>query len=186
MARFYVSLSLLCYLLALCFDAVELSGGLHLPSLQVLLQGPWGIAFGLFGWFANPLFGLALLVRRRWRWFSLVLGLLALYLAIGSHAIERLPENQSYNFHDVLHFEAGYYLWASAIAVFCAGQAWWCSVGRKAEVPRWSLVEGGLALLLLVVVMLGLRDDSLRFDLERAFDWPSDGQMRPPVRGESI
>lgn len=186
MARFYIPLSLLFYLLALCFDAVELSGGSHLTALQILLQGPWGIVFGLFGWFANPLFGLALLVRRRWRWFALVLGLCALYLALGSHAIERLPDNQSYTFHSVLHFAPGYYLWVCAIAVFCAGQAWWCRRGRSAEVPRWGLVEGGLALLLLVVVLIGLRDESLRFDLERALQWPSGWEMRPPVRGESI
>lgn len=186
MARVYVSFSLLCFLLGLCLNAVELNGGIHLPALQMLVQGPWGVAFGLFGWFANPVYGLALLVRRRWRWFSLILGLFALYLAVGSHAIERLPDNQSYTFHGVNHFEIGYYLWALAIATFCAGQAWWCTRARTAEVPRWNLVEGGLALILLVVVMLGLRNEALRFDIERAFEWPSDWQMRAPERGESI
>lgn len=187
MARFYLSISLLFYLLALCFDAVQLSGGTAVPALLMLLQGPWGIVFGLFGWFANPLFGLALLVRRRLRWFSLLLGLWSLYLALASHGIERLPDNQSYNFHDVTGFAAGYYLWVLAIGTFCAGQAWWCSRGRGAEVPRWSLVDGGLALLLLVVVILGLRDASLRFDIERAFEWPAPTwDQQTPRREDTI
>ena len=187
MARFYVTLSLLLYLLALCFDAVQLSGGNVMTSLQVLLQGPWGIVFGLFGWFANPLFGLALLVRRRWRWLSLLLGLWALYLAVISHGIQRLPDNINYSFHDVTGFAAGYYLWAFGIGAFCAGQAWWCSRGRTVEVPRWGLPDGGLAVLLLVVVMIGLRDENLRFDLDKLFDMPpSSWDIQTPRRNESI
>ena len=185
MARFYVSISLLLYLLALCFDAVELAGGIAIPSLQILLQGPWGIVFGMFGWFANPLFGLALLVRRRWRWLSLILGLWALYLAVISHGIERLPDNQSYDFHNVSGFAVGYYLWSLALLAFCAGQAWWCSRGRTVEVPRWGLAEGGLAAILLLVVIIGVRDTSLRFDIDRAFDWPEPAQQAPG-RAESI
>ncbi|WP_095154429.1 hypothetical protein [Pseudomonas sp. Irchel 3E13] len=184
MARFYLSVSLLFYLLALCFDAVHLAGGSAMPALQMLLQGPWGIVFGLFGWFANPLFGLALLVRRRWRWFSLLLGLWSLYLALASHGIERLPDNHSYSFHDVSGFAAGYYLWVIALGAFCAGQAWWCSRGRASEVPRWSLADGGLALLLLVVVIIGLRDADLRFDIERAFEWPSPSSDQHTPRKE--
>jgi len=187
MARLYVTLSLLLYLLALCLDAVDLGGGNVVTALQALFQGPWGVVFGLFGWFANPLYGFALLLRRRVRWFSLFLGLWALYLAVTSHAIQRLPDNINYSFHDVIGFAPGYYLWALSIAAFCIGQAWWCSRGRNVEVPRWSLPEGGLALLLLVVMVIGLRDDSLRFDFDKLFDLPpSVWEMPPPTRDEAI
>ncbi|WP_425929771.1 hypothetical protein [Pseudomonas sp. NyZ201] len=187
MARLYVTLSLLLYLLALCLDAVHLSGGNTVTAQQALFQGPWGVVFGLFGWFANPLFGLALLLRRRLRWLALFLGAWALYLAVMSHAIERLPDNINYSFHDVIGFAPGYYLWALAIAAFCIGQAWWCSRGRDVEVPRWSLPEGALALLLLVVMVIGLRDENLRFDFDKLFDMPpSVWEMPPPARYESI
>lgn len=187
MARIYVSLSLQFYLLALCFDAVQLSGGNQVTSMQALFQGPWGVVFGLFGWFANPLYGIALLLRRRLRWLSLFLGVWALYLALASHGIQRLPDNINYSFHDVSAFAVGYYLWLLAIAAFCIGQAWWCSRGRNAEVPRWGVVEGGLAVMLLVVMMLGLRDENLRFDLDKLFDMPpSVWELPPPARDESI
>ena len=52
---FYLSISLLLYLLALFFDGALMSGGRHMPALQMLLYGPWGMPFGLYQWFANPL-----------------------------------------------------------------------------------------------------------------------------------
>lgn len=55
MPVFYLSISLLLYLLALFFDGALMSGDRHMPALQMLLYGPWGMPFGLYQWFANPL-----------------------------------------------------------------------------------------------------------------------------------
>lgn len=185
MARYYVSITLLIYLLALCFDAVRMTGGNSMAALQMLIYGPWGVVFGMFGWFANPLLGLALLLRRRFRWPSLVIAGWALYLALASWNLDRLPNNRSYDFFDVTGFAAGYYLWVLAIAAFCAGQAWWCYRGRD-EVPRWSLPDGGLAVLLVTVVVMATQNDSLRFKLERAFEPPPSWQYEAPRRDEAI
>jgi hypothetical protein len=50
---------------------------------------------------------LAVLAHRRFRRLALACGLLALYLAASSFAVERLPDNQSYAFHDLSGFGAG-------------------------------------------------------------------------------
>ncbi len=65
MPAFYLSISLLLYLLALFFDSALMSGERHMPALQMLLYGPWGMPFGLYQWFANPLLALAILAHRR-------------------------------------------------------------------------------------------------------------------------
>ena len=67
MPVFYLSASLLLYLLALFFDGALMSGDRHMPALQMLLYGPWGMPFGLYQWFANPLLALAVLAHRRFR-----------------------------------------------------------------------------------------------------------------------
>lgn len=184
MARYYVSITLLVYLLALCFVAVRLEGDGSMLSLQILLLGPWGIVMGLFGWFANPLLGLAVLLRRRLRWLSLALGGWALYLALACLNIDTLPDNHSYNFLAVTRFDAGYYLWALAIAIFCAGQAWWCGRGRSIEVPRWHWADAGLGLLLVAVVVIASQQESLHFKVERVFDMPP--PIEAPRRDEAI
>jgi hypothetical protein len=74
-------------------------------------MGPWGIAFGLYQWFANPLLGLAILARRRFRRVALGAGVIALGLALSCLGIERLPDNRSYDFLPLTGFGAGYYLW---------------------------------------------------------------------------
>jgi hypothetical protein len=147
----------------------------------MLLYGPWGVAFGLFGWFANPLLGLAFLLRRRARWLSLLLGAWALYLGLASFGLERLPDNRSYDFHDVTSLGVGYYLWVMAIAVFCAGQAWSCQQARRGvAVPRWHLVDGLLALLLALAVVVASQNDALRFQLERVLDAPPSWKTGQP------
>lgn len=181
MARYYVSITLLLYLLALCFDAVKLAGGSSLAALQVLLYGPWGMAFGLFGWFANPLLGLALLLRRRLRWLSLLLGLWALYLACASWSLQRLPDNRSYAFQEVTALGVGYHLWVLALLAFCVGQAWCCRQARRGmELPRWHLLDAALAALLATTVVLASQDADLHFQVERALDTPHVWQAERP------
>lgn len=175
MAARYLTLTLILLGVGLCLDGAHMRGGAHMPALQMLIYGPWGVPFGLTQWFANPLFALAILAHRRYRRLSLGLGLWALYLAATSITLERLPDNQSYAFHDVTHLGLGFYLWSSAMVVFCLGQGWqvWTARSRQ-DVPGWSWPD-----LVLLVAIGGLvygatQLDSLRFD--------SDQVLMPPVQ----
>ncbi|TDF79060.1 hypothetical protein E1573_22355 [Pseudomonas sp. H9] len=171
MANRYVSITLALFLLCLGFNAVYLSGGGRLHALQALLYGPWGLVFGMFGWFANPLLAMAILLHRRWRWVSLGLGLGALYLALTSLGIERLPDNRSYNFVNLTHFAPGFYLWLLSIFGFCLGQAWWCNQARQGRaIPGWHWLDAVLLLVLGVVISYALQEPSLRFEVDRVLD----------------
>jgi hypothetical protein len=174
---FYLTFSLLLYLLSLCFDAA-LMGAWHMPALQMLLYGPWGIAFGLYQWFANPLLALGILAHRRFRWLALMCGLLALYLAFSSLGIERLPDSQSYAFQDVTGFGAGFYLWLGSILVFCAGQGWWCWKARRAaDVPGWRWFDVALMAALGVAFYAGTQMPALRFDPHKVVMPPAQRQV---------
>ncbi|MBK5008071.1 hypothetical protein IAE33_000383 [Pseudomonas sp. S60] len=165
MPAFYLSISLLLYLAALFFDGALMAGGRHMPALQMLLYGPWGLPFGLHQWFANPLLALAILAHRRLRRFALLAGLGALYLAGTSFGIDRLPDNQSYEFHDLAGFAAGFYLWLAAIGVFCLGQAWHCMKARcAADMPGWNWADVALIAALAVTLYAATQMPSLRFE----------------------
>ncbi len=162
---YYLSLSLLLYLASLFFAGANMSGGYQLSALQMLIYGPWGMPFGLFQWFANPLFALAVLAHRRFRRLALLAGVGALYVALGSFAIERLPDNVSYEFHDVTALGLGFYLWGLALLAFCAGQAWHCWRAQRAQdVPGWRWWDGVVIVALLAVVYAGLQMPALRFE----------------------
>ncbi|MDH0645419.1 hypothetical protein N5D48_02305 [Pseudomonas sp. GD03858] len=165
MPAFYLTCSLALYLSSLAFDGALTGAGQHVPALQMLLYGPWGMAFGLYQWFANPLLALAILAHRRFRRLALVCGLAALYLAASSFAITRLPDNQSYAFQDVSGFGAGFYLWLLAILVFCLGQLWWCWKARSADdVPGWRWLDVALIAALGVTMYAATQMPSLRFE----------------------
>jgi hypothetical protein len=162
---FYLSLSLLLYLVALFFDGALMSGDRHMPALQMLLYGPWGMPFGLYQWFANPLLALAILAHRRFRRLALLVGLVAAYLAFSSFAIDRLPDSQSYAFHERTGFGAGFYLWLAAMVVFCLGQAWHCWKARSAnDMPGWNWLDVVLIAALAAVLYWGAQLPSLRFE----------------------
>lgn len=165
MPVFYLSFSLLLYLLALFFDGALMSGDRHMPALQMLLYGPWGMPFGLYQWFANPLLALAVLAHRRFRRLALLVGLVAVYLAASSFGIDRLPDNRSYEFHDLAGFGAGFYLWLAAMVVFCVGQAWHCWRARSADdMPGWSWLDVVLIAALGVALYAATQMPSLRFE----------------------
>lgn len=177
MPAYYLSLSLLLYLSSLFFDGALMDVGRQMPALQMLLYGPWGVAFGVYAWFANPLLALAVLAHRRFRRLALLIGAAALYLAIGSLTIERLPDNRSYAFHDITGFGLGFYLWLGSMLVFCAGQLWWWFKARRAdEVPGWNwldvVVIAALALTLYVATQL----PSLRFEVDQVLMPPEPAQ----------
>ncbi|WP_449429771.1 hypothetical protein [Pseudomonas putida] len=177
MPAFYLTCSLALYLLSLGFDGAMMGAGRHMPALQMLLFGPWGMPFGLFQWFANPLWVLAILAHQRFRRLALVCGLGALYLAASSFGIERLPDNQSYEFHDLSGFGAGFYLWLLAMLVFCVGQAWHCWKARSAnEMPGWRWLDVALIAALGVTMYLAMQMPSLRFEPGMVLMPPEPGQ----------
>ncbi|MFB4394619.1 MULTISPECIES: hypothetical protein [unclassified Pseudomonas] len=177
MPAYYLTTSLLLYLLALAFDGALMGAGRHMPALQMLLYGPWGVAFGLYNWFANPLLALAVLAHRRCRRLALGLGVLALYLAASSLAIERLPDNVSYAFQDLTGFGVGFYLWLLSIVVFCAGQLWWCWKARSAaDVPGWRWLDVALIAALGVTLYAATQMPSLRFEVDKVLMPPEPSQ----------
>lgn len=174
---FYLSASLLLYLLALFFDGALMSGDRHMPALQMLLYGPWGLPFGMYQWFANPLLALAILAHRRFRRLAFLAGLVALYLAASSFGIDRLPDNQSYAFHERTGFGAGFYLWLAAMMVFCLGQAWYCWKARSAaDMPGWSWLDVVLVAALGVVLYAATQMPTLRFEPGRVLMPPEQPQ----------
>ncbi|WP_258197895.1 hypothetical protein [Pseudomonas capeferrum] len=175
---YYLTLSLSLFLLCLAFDGASMAGGSHMPALQMLLYGPWGMPFGLFQWFANPLLALAILAHRRFRRLSLLMGLVALYLAGSSFAIERLPDNLSYAFQTVTGVGLGFYLWSLSILSFCLGQGWWCWRARAAgDVPGWRLIDMLLIGTLGLVLYSATQMPSLRFEPGRVLMPPEPGQV---------
>jgi hypothetical protein len=176
---FYLSISLLLYLLALFFNGAHMNGGHHMPALQMLLYGPWGLPFGLHQWFANPLLALAILAHRRFRRLALLAGLAAAYLAGSSFGITRLPDNQTYEFHDLSGFGAGFYLWLAAMGVFCLGQAWHCWKARSAEdMPGWNWLDVALIAALGVAVYAATQMPALQFEPGKV--------LMPPVQPQTL
>lgn len=176
---FYLTLSLCIYLLSLGFDAVLMASGRHMPALQILIYGPWGITLGEYQWFANPLLALAILAHRKFRKLALVCGLAALYLAVSSLGVERLPDNQSYDFQNVVGFGVGFYLWLAAIVAFCAGQLWWCYKARHAnEVPGWRWLDVALMAAIGLAFYAATEMPSLRFEPNKV--------MRPPQPQQAL
>lgn len=177
MPAYYLTFSLLLYLLCLFFDGALMTAGRHMPALQMLLYGPWGVPFGQYQWFANPLLVVAVLAHRRFRRLALVLGAGALYLAISSLGVERLPDNQSYAFQDVLGFGAGFYLWVLAILAFCLGQAWWCWKARRADhMPAWRWLDVALIAAIAVTMYAGTQMPTLHFDVDKVLMPPEQSQ----------
>ena len=176
MPAFYLTLSLLLYLLALAFDGASMGAG-HMPALQMLLYGPWGVPYGLYQWFANPLLALAILAHRRFRRLALLAGLLALYLAASSFGIERLPDNVSYAFQPITRLGAGFYLWLLSITVFSLGQLWWCWKARRAdEVPGWRWLDVALIAALGGTVYAATQMPSLHFEVDKMLMAPEPAQ----------
>ncbi len=177
LSAYYLPLSLLVYLIGLFFDGALMGAGRHMPALQMLLYGPWGVPFGLYQWFANPLLVLAVLAHRRFRRLALLLGGGALYLALSSLGIERLPDNHSYAFQDVTGFGVGFYLWSLAILVFCLGQAWWCWKARRADdMPGWHWLDVALIAAIAVTMYAGTQMPALHFDVDKVLMPPESSQ----------
>ncbi len=107
---------------SLGLPAVRIVGGPELNGLDVLLEGWRGASVGVYAWYSNPLFLLALLaaVLRR----PLAAGIAAgtgLVLALTSFAASSLAQSTG-GVAPELAFGVGFYAWLLPQAVLCG----WC------------------------------------------------------------
>lgn len=109
------------YMLALALPAVQGSGFPSLSGIEVLRQGASAWRSGVLAWFANPMFGFALVLA----WiggyraalgaalFGLLLGLSSFVAApIAERAGRTVPE---------FSYATGFYVWLTAFLILAAG-----------------------------------------------------------------
>ena len=104
---------------SLALPALGARGGAAWTGLELLLQGWEGARHGVFAWFANPLFLVALtaaLMRRDV--FAGVVSVAAVALALTSLAAEGILRGRMGGVPE-LTFGAGFYLWLVAVIGLC-------------------------------------------------------------------
>lgn len=173
MKRNYLTLSLLLYVACLYFNAYYTDNGGHMSSVWLLVFGLWGIPFEIYGWFANPLFGLALLTHRWFPRVALGLSLLALGLGLWFLRVSTVPDNtpQSYDFVQLTALGVGYYLWIGALALMVLGQALHCRDRREVrQVPRLRIIDWLLLLVVLGVILFNAFPEH-GYVFERTHPW---------------
>lgn len=93
--------------------------GFHNPvyGIEVLILGGFGLLAGTFGWFANPLFwlGLVLFACRQF-WASAGIGLAAILLALTSLLAKTWWFNEGMG-TPIAGFGIGFYVWFSSITL---------------------------------------------------------------------
>ncbi|MRW93546.1 hypothetical protein GJ699_26495 [Duganella sp. FT80W] len=119
------------YALSLCFTGIRETRGAE-PGILILLTGPLGVLIGVFGWFANPLFGLSLLLSKRQSALSMLLAFAGLMLALFAVKLTAIPYDDGEG--QFIEFGFGYYLWLTSFvaamlaAAFESGNyllRWW-------------------------------------------------------------
>ena len=147
-----------------------------MPALQMLLYGPWGVPFGLYQWFANPLLVLAVLAHRRFRRLALLLGVCALYrrsvawVSSGCRTTTAMPSGRHRLRCWLLLVEPG-------DLVFCLGQAWWCWKARRADdMPGWHWLDVALIAAIAVTMYAGTQMPALHFDVDKVLMPPESSQ----------
>lgn len=52
-------------------------------------------------------------------------------------------------------------------------QAWWCRQGLKgAQLPGWNWLDGGLAIVLNIVIVYAIQTPSLHFQIKKVIEPP--------------
>ena len=157
MKRNYLTFSLLLFVSCLYFSAYFTDNGARMSSIWLLVFGLWGIPFQIYGWFANPLFGLALLTHRWFPRVSLGLSVMALLLGLSFLMVGTVPDNtpKSYDFVQLTSRGVGYYLWIGAFVLMTLGQALHCRDPRELrQVPRLRIIDWLLLLVVLAVILM--------------------------------
>lgn len=85
-------------------------------GLELLVNGPLAVLLGVYAWFANPLYGLSLLISKKWPLVAICLILAALILGASSINLKVVPYSAE-RVGKVLGFGLGYYLWLASFAV---------------------------------------------------------------------
>lgn len=107
---------------SLGLPAIRVAGGPELDGLDVLVQGWRGASVGVFAWYSNPLFAVALLAAvLRWPRAAGVASGVGLVLALTSFAASSLAQSTG-GAAPELAFGIGFYLWLLPQAVLCG----WC------------------------------------------------------------
>lgn len=123
--------------------------GFHNPvyGIEVLILGGFGLLAGTFGWFANPLFwiGLVLFACRQF-WASTGVGLAAILLALTSLLAKTWWFNEGMG-TPIAGFGIGFYVWFSSIVLLAiAPFIFLCVLPRRVKVrfpPNQPVATGG-------------------------------------------
>lgn len=119
------------WLTALFLPAVRIIGGPPIGGLELLERGWLGAASGVFAWYANPLFVLAMALAAAGAYAAAgsIAGV-GLVLALTSFAAVDVARQAGAAVPD-LYFEPGFYLW---LAACFALPAWcWAAVWRRRQ-----------------------------------------------------
>lgn len=84
-------------------------------SLYLLAMGWLGILGGHFSWFANPLYFIAIGIRRKRNGLSLVLSIFSLLLALSFLIHNRIITDEGGGTGAITAYGFGYYLWVISI-----------------------------------------------------------------------
>ena len=99
---------------SLALPAVRVAGGPDLDGFDILRQGWQGARAGVFAWYANPLFVIAVCMGLfAWQRCAGVISGLALVLALTSFAASELAQGSG-TAATALFFDIGFYLWLAA------------------------------------------------------------------------
>lgn len=111
------------WLLALLLPAIAPRGGRNMPGYEILLSGIKATDFGVFAWFANPLFWIAFgLALAKYHRAALVISGLSLFFALQSFAAAPLARRLGAPAVDIA-FDVGFFVWLAAPALLGASSA---------------------------------------------------------------
>jgi hypothetical protein len=111
------------WLLALLLPAIDPRGGRNMPGYEILLSGIKAADFGVFAWFANPLFWIAFACALfQYHRAALVISGLSLFFALQSFAAAPLARRLGAPAVDIA-FDVGFFVWLAAPALLGAVSA---------------------------------------------------------------
>jgi hypothetical protein len=121
----FLVMSLMLYIFSLtqiCFYTGSGANGAIGPGFILAAFGWLAMSEDMLAWFANPLIGMAWLFSLvQLRIVALLLGLVALGLALSFLLQTEVMVDRTSKRSQVLDYALGYWMWVSSIAVCCAG-----------------------------------------------------------------
>lgn len=126
------------YVVSMALPIFYLGSAGEEPSTQwgfagLLLGWAAPMVDGVFSWYANPLFWLALLLWCR-PLLSAIALVGALALALSFLGVEQMSADEAGHMADVLGYGPGYYLWLAALGVALCRQAYRRVIARTSTV----------------------------------------------------